>query len=116
MKKTRNKIFALVIVLLVVISGVSTMTSFVRDDSYYYRRTVLSVDFQRQAEFLRIMYNYTPGADSDTPNVVAFTVPETEDGIFLIWLKEEPTPEAIQIILDFTRIPYDKTEIQKLEQ
>jgi len=111
MKKTGTRIFVLILVLMIAVSGISSIGAFMREGGEYYYVPTISVAFGRQIEFLRILHNYTPGADSDAPNVVSITIPESEEGIFLIEVDETPTPEEVQFILEFTGIPYEKAEI-----
>jgi len=113
MKKTRNRILVSILLIMLILSAISSIGTFIRDGGDYYLTPVVSVEFQRQVEFLRILYNYTPGEDSDAPNVVFIAVPELEGESFLIMLDEEPTAESVQFILDFTRIPYENAVITK---
>jgi len=101
---------------MIIITGISSIGAFTRAGGDYYLTPVPSIAFERQIEFLRILYNHNPSEDSDAPNVVAITIPESEQEIFYITIDEEPTAEIVQFILDFTGISYEKAKIFKTNE
>ena len=108
MKKLLTVLFALAVVLSV---------SFVVHSSRNHKESY--VDFQTQVELLNTLFEISTNDRmrmyDNVPNVVFLGIPQIEENGFIIGVKDYPTEEVIQFILDFTGIPLDNVEFIHVE-